>query len=344
MPVERDGRIRTLLSHNPSTLRFASQNPNLQNLPRPNFGDKDDLSNLIRGMIVAGPGMMLGATDFSGAEAVLVGWEAGDPNYVRLARRDVHSFYTAYAIHALEPERLSANDLPLLSWDDEKLFGRLAEIKKEFKWDRNNLYKHLVHAINFGQGPQGAQQTIYKATGTNHDVHILRKLMALYGEELFPSIPKWQEETRRRADRDGFLRNAFGYVHHFFGVFDRKRHWVGDKARTKGQWIVNCRPGPDASAVLAFGPQSNAAAILKEAMLRLYFDRFEEAGQYMRLPIHDELMYEAPEELIEGVMKVYEHEMSKLIPELAMPESWGLGPELSILVESKAGKRWSSMD
>ena len=279
-----------------------------------------------------------------GIEAVLVGWEAGDPNYVRLARRDVHSFYTAHAIHMLEPERLSANDLPLLSWDDEKLFTRLGEIKRSFKWDRNNLYKHLVHAINFGQKPPGAQQTIYKATGVNHDVHTLRKLMALYGEELFPSIPKWQEETRRRADKDGFLRNAFGYVHHFFGVFERKRHWVGDKARTKGEWIVNCRPGPDASAVLAFGPQSNAAAILKEAMLRIHFERWEEAGQYLRLPIHDELFYEAPEGVMPQVIQVFEEEMGKPIPELNMPDHWGLGPQLSILVESKSGRRWSSMD
>ena len=237
--MEADGRIRTTFSHNPSTLRFASQNPNLQNLPRPNSRDPNDISNLIRGMIVAGKGNILCAADFSGIEAVLVGWEAGDPNYVRLARRDVHSFYTAYAIHALEPKRFLANDLPLLSWDDDKFFTRLGEIKKEFGWDRNNLYKHLIHAINFGQEKKGAQATIYKATNVNHEVSVLGKLMGLYREDLFPLIPKWQLETQRRADRDGYLRNAFGYVHHFFSVFDRKRYKVG------GEWVVNSRPGTD---------------------------------------------------------------------------------------------------
>ena len=71
IPVGRDGRVHTLFTHNPSTLRFASQNPNLQNLPRPNPRDPSDISNLIRGMIVAQRGNMLVCDGFfSGIEAV----------------------------------------------------------------------------------------------------------------------------------------------------------------------------------------------------------------------------------------------------------------------------------
>ena len=149
MQTDAAGLVHTTFTHNPSTLRLASQNPNLQNLPRPSK-DPTAIQNIPRNLIIPHPGHTFLARDFSGIEAVLVGYEARLKDYIRLAKRDVHSFYTAYAIAELEPGRLSTNDLPLLSWDDDKLFARLAEIKKEFGQDRNSLYKHLVHACLTG--------------------------------------------------------------------------------------------------------------------------------------------------------------------------------------------------
>ena len=329
MPVGKDGRIHTTYTHNPSTLRLASQNPNLQNLPRP--GREDDLATLIRGLIIAGPGQILGARDFAGIEAVLVGYEAKDPSYIRLALRDIHSFYTAYCLHEIEG-RLSANDLPHLSWDDAKLFTRLAEIKQEFRRERNDLFKHLIHAINFGQQAGGAQEKIYKETDRIFPTALITKAMGIY-RELFPKIPKWQQEVRLQADRDGYLRNAFGYVHHFNHVFQFYKE--------AGQW--QRKPGDDAERVLAFLPQSNAAGIIKEALLRLYQDRFEDAGQYLRLQVHDEILVECPEQAWTQVEDILREEMGKPVLQLPMPASWGLGDYLAINTESKAGPRWSQM-
>ena len=284
------------------------------------------------------------ACDFSGIEAVLVGYEAQDPGYIRLARKDVHSFYTAYALNMLDPGRMLANDLPLLSWDDEKLFGRLAEIKREFKWDRNTLYKHLVHAINFGQEAKGARTKIHKDTGIFHELRLLKQLMSLYREELFPSIPKWQTAIRQQADKDGYLKNAFGYVHTFHAVYEMRKHRVGTVNGEGGEVVWNSHAGPDASKVLAFKPQSTAAGILKEAMLRLFEERWEEVGQYLRLTLHDELWAEAPEDKAAEVVRVMEEEMGKPIPQLALPAHYNLGPFLSIEVESKIGKTWSAME
>ena len=329
MFVGSDGRVHCLYTHNPSTLRLASQNPNMQNLPRP--GKKGSLQSLIRNLITASPGWVLGARDFSGIEAVLVGYEARDKDYIRLATRDVHSFYTAYALYEIEG-RIPANDLPLLSWDDEKLFSRLAEIKKEFKQDRNNLYKHLVHAINFGQGAYGARDKIYEETDIVYDPKLISKLMSIY-HSLFPKIGQWQKDIRIQAADDGFVTNAFGYIHRFNHIFK----WVNKN----GEWEKEL--GDDAEAVLAFKPQSNAAGIIKEAMLRLYFNRFEEAGQYMRLTTHDEIMWECPPELLEQVDAVFVEEMEKPVPQLPLPDSYGMGPALQILTEGKSGFRWGEM-
>ena len=331
MPVDKRGRVCTSFTHNPSTLRLASQNPNLQNLPRPTK-NKEDLQNIIRNLIVPAPGNVLLARDYSGIEAVLVGYEAKAPGYLRLARRDVHSFYTAYALHGLDSGRILANDLPLLSWDDEKLFKRLGEIKKEFGAERNSLYKHLVHAINFGQGAKGAQAKIYLETDTMFDVKLISRVMDIY-KELFPEIPKWHNEVRLQADRDGYLRNAFGYVLRFSRVFSWKRE--------HGVWIKY--PGDDAEAVLAFRPQSTAAGIIKEAILKFYFERFIEAGQYLRLQVHDECFFECPEEYADTLDAITQEVMEMPIKQLPLPASYGMGEHLVVLTESKRGPRWGMM-
>lgn len=330
MPVWKDGRVHTLFLHNPSTLRLSSASPNLQNLPRPSK-DPNALQNLIRNLIVAAPGCVLTARDFSGIEAVLVGYEAKDPGYIRLALRDVHSFYTAYSLYELD-RRIPANDLPSLDWDDSRLFTRLSEIKKEYGHERNSLFKHLVHAINFGQGALGARDKIYEETDVLFDVKRISRAMDVY-KELFPKIPRWQKDIRLQADDQGYLRNAFGYVHRFNHVFSWKlKNGIWDKV-----------PGDDAEAVLAFKPQSNAAGIMKSALLRLYYDHFEAAGQYLRLTVHDEILCECPEEYQPTLDRILKEVMEAPIKELALPESYGMGPYLNILTEPKWGLRWGSM-
>jgi len=331
MPCGADGRIHTIYTHNPSTLRLASQNPNLQNLPRPNSKDPNALANLIRNFIIAAEGHTFAARDYSGIEAVLVGYFAASPGYIRLAKMDVHSFYTAYALHELDG-RVSANDLPLLSWDDDKLRKRLSEIKKEFSYDRNTLYKHLIHGGNYKQGAKGAAEKIFLETGVEYAVSLVQKVMHIYFE-LFPEIPKWHTATLLQAERDGYLRNPFNYVHRFNKVFDWEK--IGGKWQRKH--------GPDTNKVIAFLPQSTAAGIIKEAILRLFFDRFEEAGQFLRLQIHDEIFSEVPDSLVQIVDAIKKEEMEKPILSMPLPASYNMGPYLTIDTEPKFGKRWGSM-
>lgn len=285
----------------------------------------------IRDMFVARPGHMFVARDFSGIEAVLVGFYAMSPQYIRLAKIDVHSYYTAYALNALDG-RVKTADLPDISWPDEKLIPHLAAIKKEFKADRNNLYKHLVHGANFMQGPRGAREKIMLETGIEYPVDLVAKVMGIYFE-LFPEIKKWHQSVMLQVEKDGYIRNPFGYIQRFNKVFDYEK--IG------GKWEK--KPGPDANKTIASGPQSTAAAIITEAMLRLYQDRFEEAGQYLRLLIHDELFMEVPELAIDRVDGIMKEEMEKPIPQLALPLEWGMGPSLQILTEGKRGYRWGSM-
>jgi uracil-DNA glycosylase family 4 len=329
MPVMRDGRVHTTFSHNPSTLRSASQNPNLQNLPRPQ--GVDDPASLIRNLFVADDGHILYARDYSGIEGVLTGYFAGAPNYIRLAKRDVHSFYTAYAIHQQDPGRIAANDLPLLSWDDDKLFSRLGEIKKEFGKERNNLYKHLVHAANFGQGAKGASDTILRMSGKEVSSATIGRVMDIY-YDLFPEIKKWHIALLAQVDRDGYLRNPYGYVHRFFRAYE----WELDD---ENKWVK--KPGADANKIYAFLPQSTAAGIIKDAMLTLWDEHYEDVGQYLRLLIHDELFFECPEGHLDKLDAIVQSVMEK--PNSCLKLPWNPTECLSIQTEAKRGKSWGSM-
>lgn len=330
MPVGVDGRIRTTFNHNPSTLRLASQDPNLQNLPRPS--DKPDaLANIVRLLVKAADGHVLLARDFSGIEAVLVGFEACDPGYIRLAKRDVHTFYTMYGLYELEG-RFLASDLPELSWPDDRLFPYLAEMKKVVKHERNSLYKHLVHGANYMQSPKGAAEKIFSDTGVEYPVKLVANVMDVYFS-LFKSIKQWHKNVMDQADRDGYVRNSFGFLHRFNKVYDWKKDC--------GQWVKS--PGPDANKVIAFKPQSNAAGIIFDAIIRLYENRFEEAGQWMRLQVHDEVFCEVPNSEVDRVDAVLKEEMERPIECMRLPKSYGMGEFLRIETESKRGTRWGAM-
>jgi uracil-DNA glycosylase family 4 len=330
MPVAADGRVHTIFTSNPSTLRSASQNPNLQNLPRPT----DEFSSIIRNLITASEGHTLYARDFSGIEAVLVGYEAMAPGYIRLARRDVHTYYTVYALYELEGSgRILANDLPLLSWDDDKLFTRLNDLKGQFKKERNSLYKHLVHAANFMQSAMGARDKIYAETGHEYEVSQVKRIMDVYFG-LFPEIRKYHATVLHQAEKDGYLRNAFGYIHRFASVFNYER--VGERWEKK--------PNPDvANKVVAFKPQSNAAGIIKESMLRLHSDYFDEVGRWLRLLVHDELFFDCPTEALDKLDQIVQTVMESPITQMPLPLSYGMGPYLTVLTEAKKGFRWGSM-
>ena len=291
-------------------------------------------------MFVAQPGSILLARDYSGIEAKLVGYFASVSgehaqnayDYMRLCAIDIHSFYTAHALHALDG-RVTRDELPQLGWSDAELKECLGSIKKRFKNDRNNLYKQLVHAINFGQKADGAREKILQETGINYDVKLIERVMGLY-KELFPSIPAWHRQTLLKVESDGFLRNPFGYQHRFSRPFEYKRDPNGDWMREQGA---------DANACWAFLPQSSAAGIIKEAMLRIYLDRFEACGQFLRLLIHDELFLEVPEEQCDSVEAVLAEEMERPIVQMPLRPEFGHGDYLIVGTEGKKGYSWGTM-
>lgn len=346
IPVGADGCVHPTFGHNPSSGRLCCFDPNLQQIPR----GSDEESRWVKDIFVAPSGHLFWERDYSGIEAVLVGYFAGSAGYTRLTKLDVHSFYTAYALHTLDPGRVGASDLPELSWSDTRLKQRLGEIKREFGSERNSLYKHLVHGANYMQSARGSRDKIFKDTGRAFELSLVSKVMGVYFE-LFPEIPRWHKDLCRRVDgtkqrtSDGptnsidpwslgvcWARNPFGYIHRFYNVLDWEK--IND------EWHATY--GEDAKRLVSFLPQGTAAAIIKAAARRLWYER-PWVGETLRLLIHDSVFGLAEERKIPECLEVSGEVMSAPIPELPLDPAWGMGEFLTIGTEAKCGPTWSSM-
>lgn len=333
--VGADNRVHTTFGHNPSTLRLCSFDPNLQNIPRGSKNERD-VENWVKECFVSPPGSVFWERDFSAIEAVLVGYFAGSPNYIRFAKLGVHAYLTSHIVGRPAD----------LSWDDRTLRAYFLQLKKE-EADTYNNAKRIVHGSNYMM----AARRMYELFPESFpDTRSAARLQDLYFD-LFPEIRRWHRDlcvrvdgTKRRKGAESesindpwtlgvcYAQNPFGYVHRFYNVLD----WE----KINNEWISSF--GEDAKRLVAFLPQSTAAAIIKQAAKRLFYE-FPWVGETLRLLIHDSIFGEALDGKVDECLEISQSVMEAAIPELPLPIEWGLGEFLSIGTEAKIGTSWGGM-
>jgi hypothetical protein len=332
MPVGSDGRIHTTFTHNPSSLRLSSIDPNLQNIPRGTA--KDSLDRWVKEIFVAGPGKVFWERDFSAIEAVLVGYFCGSARYIRLAKLGVHDYLNSYICK--EPADLK--------WSDADLKAFFKDLKA-----RQPLYrevaKRTVHASNYMTTPRKLNLEFPEIFPT---VKEAASLQGLYFD-LFPEIRAWHKDlcirvdgSKRRETEEVVepwtlgvceARNPFGYKHEFYNVLD----W--EKIDNEWHWSY----GEDAKRLVSFLPQSTAAAIIKQSAKRLYYE-YPWVGETLRLLIHDSILGESSDAMVAECLEVSARVMEAPVPELPLDPTWGMGEFLSIGSEAKVGKVWAEMN
>lgn len=332
MREDPDHRIRTTFGHNPSSLRLCSFDPNLQNIPRGGGYDQ-----FVKDIFVAPPGMVFWERDFSAIEAVLVGYFAGSPAYIRFAKLGVHDYLASHMLGV--PANLSLPDVDLRA-----IF---ADIKSNHKTVRDNA-KRVVHGSNYMMTPRRMHELYPETFKTTREA---ADLQGLYFD-LFPEIRRWHRDlairvdgTKQRQSDEGlhenvdpwtlgvcYARNPFGYVHRFYNVLD----WE----LINGEWFHSF--GEDAKRLVSFLPQSTAAAIIKQAAKRIFYET-PWIGETLRLLIHDSILGEAKEGDIERCLKISADVMEAPIPELPLDPTWEMGEFLSIGTEAKIGRSWGDM-
>ena len=177
--------------------------------------------------------------------------------------------------------------------------------------------RRRAKAINFG--------IIYgiSAVGLAAQLGIPRGEAAAYINtyfERFPGIKDYMEQMKAEARRTGYVKTLFGRKVHYPEINTKNPSLRGNYER----------------AAINAPIQGSAADIIRRAMVRMA-DALEEAGLSARmlLQVHDELIFEAPEEEAEKTMEIAQSVMERA-PEPA------LKLKVPLKVDARAADNWEA--
>jgi DNA polymerase I-like protein with 3'-5' exonuclease and polymerase domains len=323
-----DGRVHSEY-YTQSTGQLSSRRPNAQNSPNPGYGsaNKMKLAKSFRRMIRARQGRKLIELDWKSAHALTLGFEAQDPDYIRIARIDMHSFFAASSLLRIEKAD------KLLAMPDGELKVYLKSLRKSdklyqgttFENTRSKRAKATILGYGFGMGAR----TLFMQNPESFK-NLLEAQRSIDGlNALFPRTAKFRDNIRMQAHNSGRLISRYGYIRWFWSVYE----WDSKS----GRWA----PSDDSEAAIAFLPANDAHGHLKDCMLRM-----EELGWNEKYglinQIHDALIFECPDEYVEeciwNVKNLLQEPSQLLVDPVVAPEG------LWIEAEVKMGQDWSVME
>jgi hypothetical protein len=256
---------------------------------------------------------------------------------MRLVRLDIHSYFAAHIIKngfpieenkvksrllfartvqdkekvntELKVVRESINYVKdLANWlqlPDNELKAKLSWIAEHHEFIRNRMAKPTILGIPYGMGAK----RLYEENIRNFESkEQAANLLALI-RRLFPKIFKWQDLIRKQADKKGYLISRYGYLQRFYNVYDyrplkEKRREQYDEQIFLGKdgryWSK--KSGSDNENVVSFFPQNDAFAKIKEAIRELEILGYLEKYRFINT-IHDSLLFECPNNLIDECVK-----------------------------------------
>lgn len=294
-----DGRVRTHFNRKPSTWRFNSEDPNVQNVLK-----RSELANEYRKQFVAAPGCVLVELDYKGVEAIIAGFYAGDADYIRAAQLGVHSILMSNQIK--EPIDLS--------WSDDRIKQIAHDLKKR-DYTMYDTCKRVVHASNNGSSYRGLRM---KHPELFPNMQAAKDLQDLYFNTIAKKIKRWHQKILNEAYEKHYLQNAYGYRHYFWDAL----HYKGQQL----EW------GSDAKRALAYMQQSTAAGLTSEAILNI-FEKYPEVAKRLRWTIHDSIIAELVDDetlpeyiaIIKSCMETPQPQLGglKVEVEVAIGKNWG---------------------
>ncbi len=289
------GRIHPdLLPLATETGRFASRSPNCQNMPR---AGADDIG--VRNFIVAPEGKVLLSLDFSQIELRVGAFYCKDEKMLETYKNggDIHAMTTAVIYR-----------IPL----SEAMDKNAANYK-----ERRAIAKNCNFGTFFGLFPKGLQKTLKFKAGLDIPLSdcedIIMNLKIGY-----PRLQRWQEEIKTRAK----------FRHH-------TETWLGRRRNLDEITSSNWNKRSFAERVAMNTPiQGTAADILKLSMGRIIRGLPERPWLLPLLQIHDELVFEIPEEKLREAVKYIKSCMEER-PFVEFP--------IPIIAEAAAGRRFGEL-
>ena len=319
----RDGRVHTTFTFQPATWQTSSREPNAQNgLKHGKTPFQKALAKGFNGMIEALPGHKLVNVDAKSFHAQTTACEFGLPDYLRLAKIDIHSFVTCHYLK--RPERVGLYEKP-----DEEMREIFKFLKKDetFKFTRDYKAKRTILGIQFAM----FYRKLYQLNPDDFENEgEAKKLWELIMVDLFPGLKRGQDRQRHLAAEQKFLQSRYGALRRFYDV----ERW--DRTRQK---MVG---GDQAESAVAFCPAANAFGYMRAAMLRIHAKGWDERYQMIN-SIHDSLVFHCPNALVEECVHNITHELQT--PAKEMIFKGVTGPEgLSVEAEPSVGLNQAEME
>jgi DNA polymerase-1 len=289
------GRIHPdLMPLGTETGRFASRNPNMQNCPQK---DNDPIG--VRKFIISPAGKVLLSLDFSQIELRVGAFYCRDKRMLETYRTggDIHA-QTTSIIYRIPFEEAADKNAP------------------HYK-ERRTIAKNCNFGVFYGLFPTGLQRTLKFKAGLNPTLSecetIIQNLKAGY-----PGLAKWQDEVKKRAAISCYTETWLGRRRYLLGI--RSSDWG------KKSFAERC--------ALNTPIQGTAADILKLACGRIISGLPERLWLKPILQIHDELVFELPEDKVdEAVAFIKECMETQPFPEFDVP----------IVAEASVGRNFGEM-
>lgn len=292
---EDTGRIHPdLMPLGTETGRFASRNPNMQNCPQK---DNDPIG--VRKFIIAPEGKAILSLDFSQIELRVGAFYCRDKRMLETYRTggDIHA-QTTSVIYRIPFEEAADKNAP------------------HYK-ERRTIAKNCNFGVFYGLFPTGLQRTLKFKAGLNPTLSecetIIQNLKSGY-----PDLAKWQDEVKKRAAVSCYTETWLGRRRYLLGI--RSSDWG------KKSFAERC--------ALNTPIQGTAADILKLACGRIISGLPERLWLKPILQIHDELVFELPEDKAdEAVVFIKECMETQPFPEFDVP----------IVAEASVGRNFGEM-
>lgn len=307
-----DGRIHTTYkSGGTAVMQLSAVSPNVLQFPK-----HGELAQIARRFIVAPEGYKIVTHDFKAFHAQTGSCEAGDAKYLRLAKNDIHSYVTAQFL------KIPGREL-LLKLDDRELNSKLGELKldKNFKYVRDAKAKHAILGINNGMGVGKLYDKYREAFKSKGEAKQLTDLLRVE----FPDFFQWQNDVRKLAHQQGFLRSKFGCVRYFWEVYKRYN----------GGWVS----GESSEECIAYLLSNHAHCHMRERVIEMDDKGLLELFGLVNI-IHDETVFICRDELVDRCLVEIPEIMSRASETIKHPIVAPNG--LSIEVDSAVGQNWAA--
>jgi hypothetical protein len=341
IPMEQqEPRIHTTFTLGPATGQTSSRRPNIQNVPKHIRNENLrplELPKRFRRLIAARPGHRIWEFDLKSAHALTLGLEARDADYMKLARIDVHSWFTSVLAwkRGLWPAPVNTNQsIPDLT-------AALKEIRAyvvpsgphkglRFEADiRDVSAKPAILGIGFGMQGYKLWETNKESFANEYDA---QDTINLFFEHR-PLLKKYQDDVLAEAHANKCLVSRGGFIRRFWHVWD----FVYDP-RVEGKYTV--KHGEDAEDAKAFRPANTAFVYIRDALCRLDAMGVLDEGGFCN-QVHDSVVFEMPDAVADRLAPIIKQELERPQPLLGDPEFCPEG--LWIECDAAAGPNWGDM-